>query len=185
MPIIPIGRRFGRTRPKQMFNGLRTRSNKIVDTFFDCHMVLEQGNHRNEDAGNSQNIRLFNKLVQKLLVMKKILGIEFSITKENIRLYVGTISYICVLIVFIMVCIFGYNGKPEHIELIKIFLYVSQGLLGLNIVKEGINLNIGHSNKTEQHSHNHSYDDCIEKRKKGVCLGINEGLINNDSGRNT
>ena len=105
--------------------------------------------------------------------MKKIFGIEFHITQENIRLWIGSISYLACLTVFIMTCIFGYNGKPEHVELIKIFLYVSQGLLGLNIVKEGINLNIGHSNKTISNN----TEDCIDKRKTGTCLGIKEGII--------
>lgn len=62
----------------------------------------------------------------------------------------GAIGFVTCLYVFVATCIFGKNGAPEHIELTKYTMAISQGLLGLNVLKEGVNFNIGHNKKDKK-----------------------------------
>jgi len=99
--------------------------------------------------------------------MKTILGIDVYINATNIRLWMGSLGFILCLVILFMVVILGYNGEDNHIELTKNFLYVSSALLGLNIIKEGINLNLT-NNKTNEDI-NKSIDDCKKRKKEGTC----------------
>ena len=108
--------------------------------------------------------------------MKK-LDFEISVNSSNIRLWMGSLGFLFCLIVLIMTVIFGYNGDDKHIDLTKTFLFISGGLLGLNVIKEGINLNVGSSKKEESHTISHDLDNCMDKRKAGICMGQKEGRI--------
>ena len=105
--------------------------------------------------------------------MKKILGIEVYITSQNIRLWMGSLGWITTLICLIMTVLFEKNGTDVHADMIKTFLWASGGLLGLNIIKEGINLNIGNT----KHNHEHTDEGCEYKRQNNTCLGQKEGVI--------
>jgi len=106
-------------------------------------------------------------------MMKKILGIEVYITSQNIRLWMGSLGFIVCLVILVMTVIFNYNGTDQHIDLTKSFLWISGGLLGLNIIKEGINFNVG----STKHNHEHTESDCEYKRQNNTCLGQKEGVI--------
>ena len=80
----------------------------------------------------------------------KIFGNELKVTAENTRLWMGAIGMGVCLFVFVLTCIFGYNGEPQHIELTKYLMGISAGLLGISVLKEGVNFNIGNSKSNEK-----------------------------------
>ena len=84
----------------------------------------------------------------------KIFGNQIKITTENCRLWMGAIGMASCLFVYIMTCIFGYNGEDNHIELTKYLLGISAGLLGISVLKEGINFNIGNKKTIEKEKEN-------------------------------
>jgi hypothetical protein len=57
--------------------------------------------------------------------------------KPQAKLIFASLCTICVLYVFISTCIFGYNGKAEHLDMFNAVLIFSASLYGIS---EGRNI---------------------------------------------
>ena len=64
----------------------------------------------------------------------KYLGKLFSMDNQpSCRLLFGSVGFL-VAVVLIILTVFGFNGTPEHVELMKHLMYVSASLIGLSAV---------------------------------------------------
>jgi hypothetical protein len=54
--------------------------------------------------------------------------------QPSCRLLLGSLGFLIFIITIVLTVIFGYNGKAEHVDLIKNLGYVSASLLGLSAV---------------------------------------------------
>jgi hypothetical protein len=54
--------------------------------------------------------------------------------QPSCRLLLGSFGFFIAICLIIATVIFGFNGKPEHIDLMKNLLYCCAGLMGLSSV---------------------------------------------------
>jgi hypothetical protein len=52
--------------------------------------------------------------------------------EPSCRLFFGSIGFAIFIFLIVSVCILGYDGKDEHVDLIKNLGYICAGLLGLS-----------------------------------------------------
>jgi len=52
--------------------------------------------------------------------------------QPSCRLLFGSLGFFIFIVLIVMTIIFGFNGKPEHIDLMKHLGYICASLLGLS-----------------------------------------------------
>ena len=75
-------------------------------------------------------------------------GLFIMDNQPSSRLLFGSIGFVTCLVLIILTVAFGFNGKPEHIEIMKHLLYVTAALLGLSALDLS-NLKSDNNNKKD------------------------------------